>query len=68
MNTQISYSNIPTVLLTALSKPESVCSPRISTLTSEDPLPAVVKINSSGYLLSHQTRFTAVERETTDDN
>lgn len=59
---------IPTVLRAVLSTSGAVHLPRMTTLTSEDPLPAVVDIDSGDYLLSHGTRLTEIGRETTDDN
>lgn len=37
-------------------------------LTAEDPLPSVLELSGDGYLLSHATRLTEVNAETTDDN
>jgi hypothetical protein len=34
---------------------------------NDDPLPAVLNIDAAGYVVSNQTRYTYVERETTDD-
>jgi len=36
--------------------------------TSEDPLPATVSIDATGYASERMTRKTAVAPETTDDN
>lgn len=67
MSLQSPIPLIPTVLRTVLFSHEAM---RLSsiTLTSEDPLPAVVNIDSSGYLLSYGTMKTAVDRETSDNN
>ena len=44
------------------------CHPsRAEGLTVEDPLPAVLDVNAKGYVLAPRTRFTEVQRETTDD-
>lgn len=39
-----------------------------NSLTAEDPLPSVLELSGDGYLLSHATRITEVNVETTDDN
>lgn len=39
-----------------------------SELTVEDPLPSVLMLSTDGYVLSHGTRVTEVNQETTDDN
>lgn len=67
MSLQFPIPLVPTVLRAALSLHEAIRLPSV-TLTSEDPLPAVVNIDSSGYLLSHGTMTTEVDRETTDNN
>lgn len=36
--------------------------------TLEDPLPSVLELSRDGNVLSHGTRLTEVNRETTDDN
>lgn len=36
-------------------------------LANDDPLPAVLNIDAAGHVVSNQTRYTFVERETTDD-
>ncbi len=59
---------VPTVLRAVLSTPEVIQLSGVVTLTSEDPLPAIVDIDQSGYLLSHGTIKTAVDSETTDEN
>lgn len=46
------------------SSPKTPC----NSLTAEDPLPSVLELSGEGYLLSHNTRMTAVNAETTDDN
>jgi hypothetical protein len=46
------------------STPKTLC----NGLTAEDPLPSVLDLSGDGYLLSHATRMTAVNAETTDDN
>lgn len=52
--------------LTASKAPSPVLEDIAS--TTEDPIPTVVDIDTDGYFLSHRTRFTAVQVETTDDN
>jgi hypothetical protein len=39
----------------------------IDSVTSEDPLPAVLVTTTDGYAMDRGTRVTAVEHETTDD-
>ena len=34
----------------------------------DDPLPGVVEAGSSGCVVSHETKFTEVRRETSDEN
>lgn len=36
--------------------------------TIEDPLPTVLELSSNGNVLSHSTRLTEVNQETTDEN
>lgn len=67
MSLQFQIPLVPPVLRVALSSHEAMQLPSV-TLTSEDPLPAVVNIDSSGYLLSLGTLATAVDRETSDNN
>lgn len=42
--------------------------PSCNSLTAEEPLPSILASSGEGYLLSHATRMTAVQAETTDDN
>lgn len=67
MSSQFQNTLVPTVLRAALSSHEAVPLPSM-TLTSEDPLPAVVNIDSNGYILSSGTLATEVKRETSDNN
>jgi hypothetical protein len=68
MSLQTPITLIPTVLRATLASCGCMHLPSIGTLTNEDPLPAVVGIDSGGYLLSHGTLATEVNRETTDNH
>jgi len=67
MNFQNPASLVPLILREALSKPDAMLSRENANITSEDPLPAIVDIGPSGLHLSYRTKFTAVQRETSDD-
>lgn len=67
MSTQFTTPLVPTILCLAQSMHESFQHTRISGLTSEDPLPAVVNVSLDGYIISNSTKLTAINRETTDD-
>jgi hypothetical protein len=60
--------NVPFVLQTAQLSVVTDAAPGRDVPTSEDPLPAAVTVDSTGYALERKTRLTAVEAETLDDN
>jgi hypothetical protein len=55
----------PFILRTSVG--ESFGGSKYDELTSEDPLPATVKMDSTGLILTRATRLTEVQQETTDD-
>lgn len=61
-------SNLPFVLRTALPLVETVESPGRDVPASEDHLPAVLEIGTSGYVSARTTHITRVGRETMDEN
>ncbi len=66
--TSAQIGELPFVLQNMRPRASRASSPNATSSTSEDPLAATVEVNKFGLVLSRDTSFTRVQRETTDDN